>query len=92
MTDNSRAVVATVVGAVLGGLAGYLFFTDRGRVLRTRMEPMIDDAARELRQFRETIVRAAAVAGDGWRLLNEAISESDTPSPRYHNPHQTSPF
>ena len=32
--NNSRAVAATVVGAVIGGLAGYLFFTERGRAFK----------------------------------------------------------
>ena len=37
--DNSRALAATVVGAVLGGLAGYLFFTEHGRSVRRQIEP-----------------------------------------------------
>src|SRR4030095_6266233 len=30
VAQTSRTIAATVVGAVLGGIAGYLFFTDEG--------------------------------------------------------------
>ena len=36
MTD--KAVAATLVGAVIGGLAGYFFFSERGRALRRQLE------------------------------------------------------
>lgn len=90
--NNSRAVAATVVGAVIGGVAGYLFFTDRGRAVRRQIEPALDDLARELMSFRATMQKAAGVANEGWKLLNEAIGEGSAPPPRYAGPHQTSPF
>jgi gas vesicle protein len=91
VTESSRTVAATLAGAVLGGLAGYLFFTERGRSLRQQIEPALDDLARELNQFRGTVTRAAGVANEGWRLLNDAIGDSGQAG-RYTNPHQTSPF
>ena len=36
-------------------LAGYLFFTDRGRALRRQIEPALEDFARELSSFRGTV-------------------------------------
>ena len=89
--DNSRAVAATVVGAVLGGLAGYLFFTDHGRTVRRQIEPALEDFSRELMSFRATVQKAAAVANEGWTLLNDALGESEQPS-RYTGPRQSSPF
>jgi transposase InsO family protein len=89
--NNSRAVAAIVVGAVLGGLAGYLFFTDHGRSVRRQIEPALDDFSRELMSFRATVQKAAAVANEGWTLLNDAIGESQQPA-RYTRPHQSSPF
>ena len=59
---NSRAMAAAIVGAVVGGVAGYLFFTDDGRRLRRQLEPALDDFARELNSFRSTINKAAGVA------------------------------
>src|SRR5439155_17639948 len=52
--NNSRAVAATVVGAVIGGVMGYLFFTERGRSMRREFEPALDEFARELMTFRAT--------------------------------------
>ena len=93
MVDNSRAVMATVVGAVIGGAAGYLFFTDHGRSLRRQIEPALEDFTRELISFRTTMQKAAGVASEGWKLLNDALGEAgQQPPPRYQNAHQTSPF
>jgi len=90
--NNSRAVAATVVGAVIGGMAGYLFFTERGRAMRREFEPALDEFARELMSFRATVNKAAGVANEGWKLLNEALGEGGPQPPRYAAPHQTSPF
>jgi gas vesicle protein len=88
---DDRAVIATTVGAVIGGAAGYLFFTDRGRQLRRQLEPALDDIARELNSFRGTVQRAAGVASEGWKLLNDALGEAGTQPPRYPG-QQSSPF
>jgi hypothetical protein len=89
---DNRAVAATIVGAVIGGAAGYLFFTEHGRAVRRQFEPALDDIARELHSFRATVQKAAGVANEGWKLLNEALGEGTQPPPRYPGTHQTSPF
>ena len=91
MNENSRAVAAVVAGAVLGGIAGYLVFTDHGRSLRRQIEPALDDVARELNSFRSTVHRAGAAASEGWRLLNDALGDGG-PSLPYSGTRQTSPF
>ena len=73
MTDNSKAVAASVVGAVIGGIAGYLFFTDHGRSIRRQIEPALDDFARELNSFRSTVAKASGVASEGHRKVFEAL-------------------
>jgi len=90
--DNSRALIATLAGAAIGGVAGYLFFTDHGRSVRRQFEPTLDDIARELNSFRHTVEKAVGVASEGWKLLNEAMGESGGQRPRYPTPHQTTPF
>ena len=92
MAYNSQAIAATVAGALIGGFAGYLFFTEQGRALRRRLEPGLDDIARELNSFRHTVQKAAGVANEGWKLLNEALAEGAAPPSRYPTTHQTSPF
>ena len=91
MNDN-QAVAATIVGAVVGAVAGYLFFTERGRAIRRQIEPALEDLARELNSFRGTVHRAAGVATEGWKLLNEVVGEAGQGGSRYPTSHQTSPF
>jgi hypothetical protein len=69
-----------------------MFFTDRGRQMRRSFEPALEDLARELNSFRGTVSKAAGVAGEGWKLLNEAVGDASTTAHRLTNPHQTSPF
>ncbi len=88
MNEKARAVAALTVGAVVGAMAGYMFFTDRGRALRRELEPALEDIARELGHFRGTVNKAAGVASEGWKLLNEALGDRE----HFQNPHQSSPF
>ena len=88
--SHSRELTATLAGAVIGGVAGYLFFTDRGRTLRRQIEPALEDFSRELMSFRTTVRKASGVASEGWKLLNEALGETDAGA-RFPG-RQSSPF
>jgi gas vesicle protein len=57
--------MSACLGALIGGVAGYLFLTEDGRRLRERLEPGMDDLLREMRQLRSAAEKArlAAVAG-----------------------------
>lgn len=88
VTYNSRAIAATIVGAAVGGMAGYLFFTESGRAVRRQLEPAIDDIARELSSFKHTVGKAATVVSESWKLLNEALGEDGRP-PHRHRPRST---
>ena len=89
---NSRTVAATVAGAVIGALAGYIFFTERGRAVLYSIEPTIEDLRRELAQFRGTMQKIAGVANEGWEMLNDTIGSVGGQSRRMPSAHQTSPF
>ena len=88
---DNRTIAATMVGAIIGGAVGYLFFTERGRIVRRQIEPAIDDFTRELVSFRATVQKAAGVASEGWKLLNDTLGEAGPQTPRYPSG-QTSPF
>jgi hypothetical protein len=90
VTDR-QIVTATLFGALVGGLTGFLFFTDRGRRVRREIEPALEDFVRELSSLRGTVQRAADVAGESWRLLNDMVREPTQPSHRFPGG-QTSPF
>jgi len=87
--ERARSILAVSVGAIAGALAGYMFFTDQGRRWRSQIEPALEDFGRELGHFRGTLGKAANVASEGWKLLNEAFSEMPGQT-RY--PHQSNPF
>ena len=90
MSSNSREVTATITGAIVGALAGYLFFTERGRRIRQQIEPALENIAREVTSFRSTIQNASGIASDGWKALTEALGETES-TPRFPG-RQSSPF
>jgi gas vesicle protein len=71
VSEHSRLMAGAVVGALVGATAGYLFFTDRGRALRERMEPAVDDLRKEFGRFQKTIEKLGVMANEGMRVVNE---------------------
>ena len=64
MEDRSRMMLGACLGAACGAAAAYLFFTDRGRWLRNRIEPAVDDLRREFETVWTVdprVVRLAAI-------------------------------
>lgn len=51
-----------MVGAVVGAAAGYLFFTERGQVLRERFEPAVDEMKREFTRLQKTVEKVGEMA------------------------------
>lgn len=89
--NNSREIAVTIVGAVIGGMAGYLFFTARGRSVRRQIESALEDFSRELMRFRNTVQEATGVANESCQLLTDMLGEGGKPPARYPRG-QTSPF
>lgn len=54
---NDRTVIflSALAGAVVGGAAGYLFFTDDGRRLREDLEPRLADLMTEIDKARSLV-------------------------------------
>lgn len=71
MTDRARVCTGATVGALVGGISAYLFFTDRGKGLRDRLEPTVDDLMREFQKFRGTIEKVGSMANEGVRAFQE---------------------
>ena len=71
MDDRSRVLTATVLGAIAGGMWGWLYLTDNGRRFRSQIDPKLDDFMRELHNVRGTVEKARTAANEGWRSLNE---------------------
>jgi hypothetical protein len=69
--DRTKVLAATVLGALAGGLWGYLYLTASGRRVRDELEPRIDDFVREIRRAKRTAEKARAAADESWHTLNE---------------------
>ena len=72
MTDErSRVLLATFMGAVIGGVWGWLYLTERGRRVRGQIEPKLDSFIAEMTRVRGTVDKARTAANEGWRSLGE---------------------
>lgn len=69
--ERSRVLLATCLGAVAGGVWGWLYMTENGRRVRDQIEPKLDDFMREMHRMRGTVEKARSVASEGWRSLND---------------------
>lgn len=74
MTERSAVVLGAAIGAALGGLAGFLLLTERGRQLRRDLEPRLADLGRELAALQGSVTRARSAADEGLRAVHE-VSE-----------------
>jgi hypothetical protein len=63
--------MSACLGALVGGVAGYLVLTDDGRRLRERLEPGMDDLLREMRHLRSATEKARLAVAEGLMTVNE---------------------
>ena len=71
MSEHSRLITGAAIGALAGVAASYLFFTERGRTLRERMEPAVDDLRQEFGRFQKTAEKIGMMANEGMRVVSE---------------------
>jgi hypothetical protein len=69
--ERSRVLVATLLGAVAGGVWGWLYLTEQGRRVRQQIDPKLDDFIREMQSVRGTVEKAKTAANEGWRSLGD---------------------
>jgi gas vesicle protein len=83
VSEQTQVIAGALIGALVGAAASYLFFTERGRVVRDRIEPVVDDMRREFTRFQKTIEKVGDLANDGMRIVSEfnaARAQSQFPS------------
>ena len=69
MDERSRVLMATLMGAVAGGVWGWLYLTEQGRRVREQIE--LDDFIGEISRVRGTVEKARTAADEGWRSLSD---------------------
>ena len=72
--ERSRVMAATLVGAVAGGVWGWLYLTTHGRQLRSQIEPKLDDFMRELASVRGTVEKARTAVAEGRRAFDDVAA------------------
>ena len=88
MSEQTRVCAGAALGALIGAAAAYLFFTERGRELRDRIEPAVDDVRREFVRFQKTIEKFGDLANDGMRVVNEFnMARAQSPFPTERTSH-----
>ncbi|MGB2716406.1 MAG: hypothetical protein WBC51_19645 [Vicinamibacterales bacterium] len=75
MDERARVLTATFLGAVIGGVWGWLYLTEAGRRVRHQLEPRLDNFITEVTQLRGTVNKARTAANEGWRSLNEITGQ-----------------
>ncbi len=81
MDERSQVLMATILGAVAGGVFGCLYLTDRGRRVRDQLEPMFDAVIDELHRSRQTLGKARMAVDEGRKLIDDALHAPPSESP-----------
>jgi hypothetical protein len=86
--DDERSVVVlgAVVGAALGGLAGYLFLTEGGAAVRRDLVARMNALAHELSELQGAVGRARTLVADTLQAAREAAEEHGWDSSRQRSP------
>jgi hypothetical protein len=71
VSERTAVITGAIAGAAAGIAVTYLFFTDRGRSVRARMEPAVDNLRDEFTRLQRTFEKVGAMAADGIRAFEE---------------------
>ena len=73
MDERSKVALATVLGATIGGVFGYLYLTERGRRTRDQIEPLLDEVITEIRRLSGTAEKLREAAQEGRRAVEDLM-------------------
>jgi hypothetical protein len=69
MDDRARIALGMGIGALLGGFAGFLLFTDRGRAFRQELEPQLEQLFGEAQRLTTAFDKTRRAVQDGLATL-----------------------
>ena len=81
MDDRARIALGMAVGAVVGGFAGFLLFTERGRSFRRELEPQLDEMLAEAQRLTGAFERTRQAVKDGLATLHSEAGDAKPASP-----------
>ena len=80
MDERTQVLIATLLGAVVGGVFGTLYFTERGRHVRDQIEPLLDTVITELQRTQQTVDKAREATAEGRRTLDDLLKKPSRPA------------
>jgi len=76
--DRTAVLIGLAAGAVVGGVAGWLWLSEDGRRLRVRLEPRLQDLANQAMALSASASRLKVVARQGVQAAQDVASRSAT--------------
>lgn len=80
--DRTSIAMSVAIGAFVGGVAGYLLFTNQGRSALRKLRPALDEMQQELGALAQSLQGAGGTAINGWRLFEDFINDVAAEQPR----------
>ena len=80
MDERSSVLFATLLGAVAGGVVGFLYLTRRGREVRDQLEPTLDSFVEEIDRARGTVEKARQAVQEGRRAFDDMMAAARAPA------------
>jgi hypothetical protein len=72
--DRGRVLLSVFIGAAVGGLFGFIAFTDAGRRFRQHLEPQLESLVDDTQRLRQTFERVGSAALDTWQSVSHIMS------------------
>lgn len=76
MRERTAVLIGLVAGAVVGGVAGWLWLSDEGRRVRARLEPPLKELAGQAMALRDSAARFQAAARGGAQAAEDVAARS----------------
>ena len=73
MDERTQVFLASVLGAAVGGVCGWLYLTERGREVKSELEPFFDNVVDEIHQAKHTVGKARLAVVEGKRAIDEVL-------------------
>lgn len=75
MDDRAKVFLGALLGAAVGGAAGFLFLTERGRAVRAEVGPRLDDLLHEARRLQGSVRSLRESAKEGWGTVRDFAAD-----------------
>jgi gas vesicle protein len=76
MDEQLKVALATVLGAVIGGVFGCLYLTEQGRRTREQIDPLLDEVIGEIHRLRSAAEKLREAAQESRRAVDDFMGEA----------------